>query len=82
MYVENTDGKYDEYIEAYHKLTINVAKLMARENGGNGPSDEELEAAWKNLFLVESRIAEVMEIIPFVYISPMICNPDTMKSED
>ena len=58
MYVEN-DGKYDEYIAAYKTLTINVAKLMARENGGSGPSDEELESAWNNLLQIETKIAEI-----------------------
>ena len=59
MYVENSDGKYDEYIAAYKELTIDVAQLMAVENGGDGPSIEELEAMWSNLFKIETKIAEV-----------------------
>ena len=60
MYVENTDGKYDEYIAAYKALTIDVAQLMAYENGGNGPSIDELESFWINLFQIESTIAKVL----------------------
>ena len=60
MYVENSDGKYDEYIAAYKELTIDVAQLMAVENGGGGPSIDELEAMWSNLFKIETKIAEVI----------------------
>ena len=63
MYVENTDGKYDEYIAAYKALTIDVAQLMAYENGGNGPSIDELESFWINLFQIESTIAKVLVIL-------------------
>ena len=59
MYVENSDGKYDEYIAAYKELTIDVAQLMAEENGGDGPNIDELEAMWSNLFKIETKIAEV-----------------------
>ena len=59
MYVENSDGKYDEYIAAYKELTIDVAQLMAEENGGGGPNIDELEAMWSNLFKIETKIAEV-----------------------
>lgn len=59
MYVENTDGKYDEYIAAYKELTIDVAQLMAVANGGDGPSIDELEAFWSNLFAIETKIAEM-----------------------
>ena len=59
MYVENSDGKYDEYIAAYKELAIDVAQLMAVENGGGGPNVDELEAMWFNLFKIETKIAEV-----------------------
>ena len=62
MYVENSDGKYDEYIEAYKELAIDVAQLMAVENGGGGPNVDELEAMWANLFRIETKIAEVLYI--------------------
>ena len=61
MYVENTDGKYDEYIAAYKALTIDVAQLMADENGGLGPSINELETFWANLFEIETKIANVIK---------------------
>ena len=65
MYVENSDGKYDEYIAAYKELTIDVAQLMAVANGGGGPSIDELEVFWSNLFAIETKIAEARK--PFVF---------------
>ena len=59
MYTENTDGKYDEYFAAYKTFAINMAKLMARENGGNGPDDAALEAAWNIVLQIETKVAEV-----------------------
>ena len=59
MYVENSDGRYDEYIAAYKELAIDVAQLMAVENGGDGPDIDELEAMWSNMFKIETKIAEV-----------------------
>ena len=79
MYVENTDGKYDEYIAAYKALTIDVAQLMAYENGGNGPSIDELESFWINLFQIESTIAKVLVIlflsnnVTFMCFIPELC---------
>ena len=79
MYVENTDGKYDEYIAAYKALTIDVAQLMAYENGGNGPSIDELESFWINLFQIESTIAKVLVIlflsnnVTFMSFIPALC---------
>ena len=68
MYVENTDGKYDEYFEAFKALTVGVAKLMARENGGDGPSDAEIEASWSVLLEIETKIAEVGAILYYFFI--------------
>ena len=59
MYVENSDGRYDEYIAAYKELAIDVAQLMAVENGGDVPDIGEMEAMWSNMFKIESKIAEV-----------------------
>ena len=59
MYVENADGKYDEYIAAYKELTIDVSQLMAVQNGGDGPSIDELEVFWSNMFAIETKIADV-----------------------
>ena len=59
MYVKNSDGRYDEYIAAYKELAIDVAQLMAVENGGDVPDIGEMEAMWSNMFKIESKIAEV-----------------------
>lgn len=64
MYVENMDGKYNKYIEAYKEFVIDVAKLMIVANGDNenGYKDE-LEAMWNNMLSIETKVAEVILII-------------------
>ena len=59
MYINNTDGKYDSYFAAYKTFAIDMAKLMAEENGGNGPNNTALEAAWDIVLQIETKIAEV-----------------------
>ena len=63
MYIENIDGKYDQYIASYKELVIDVAKLMIVEDGHE--SNQELEAMWSNLFNIETKIAKVFEMIVF-----------------
>ena len=53
MYVENTDGKYDEYFAAYKTFAIGVAKLMARENGGNGPNDTAIDSLYIYIYTTQ-----------------------------
>ena len=65
MYVNRTD-KYDKYFDAYKATTINIAKLMIRENQGNtAPNDTQLNAAWENLLQIETKIAKV-SVDPFI----------------
>ena len=64
MYVENIDGKYNKYIEAYKEFVIDVAKLMIVANGDNeNEYNDELEAMWNNMFSIETKVAEVILII-------------------
>ena len=59
MYVANDTKQYQKYFDAYKSLTINLAKLLIKENKSNESSDSNLTAAWDQILKLETKIARV-----------------------
>lgn len=52
----DTEGSYDEYIQAYKNFIVDVAVVMTREAGENVPI-EELKASAEDLYAFEKQLA-------------------------
>ena len=61
MYISNDTKQYQKYFDAYKSLSVNIAKLLIRENKGNETELNEsyLNDAWDKLLQLETKIAMV-----------------------
>ena len=61
MYTTNDTKQYQKYFDAYKSLSVNMAKLLIRENKGNETELNEsyLNDAWEKLLQLETKIAKV-----------------------
>ena len=61
MYISNDTKQYQKYFDAYKSLSVNIAKLLIRENKGNETelNDSYLNDAWEKLLQLETKIAKV-----------------------
>ena len=61
MYITNDTKQYQKYFDAYKSLSVNIAKLLIRENNGNETELNEsyLNEAWDKLLQLETKIAKV-----------------------
>ena len=64
MYITNDTEQYQKYFDAYESLSVNVAKLLIRENKGNETelNDSYLNEAWNKILQLETKIAKVRVI--------------------
>ena len=61
MYISNDTKQYQKYFDAYKSLSVNIAKLLIRENKGNVTELNEsyLNDTWDKLLQLETKIAMV-----------------------
>ena len=64
MYLNQS--KYQKYFDAYKDLTIGLAKILIRENGGNGPDGAKQQNFWEKMLKFETKIAEVSFILSLI----------------
>ncbi len=57
-------SSYTEYVDAYKKYIVDVARVMSRELGTAVP-DPELQAQADNIFDFEIQIAQVKDVFEF-----------------